>query len=473
MEIPFFPLGNPINKILVFLLIDREDITMSEPSPMMPAYQPYWSPNSDLNSLQHQTIISTINDTARIGSAETNAVDRHISDGVLMLNNGISATGGKVIDTIGVQSLGLRDAIERNALGLATGATNAAGVAASTARDIQVAIERNGLTGSNVTERVGSGVLSSLERTAGETRLASAVADAASRQAVNDLARDITSSGVRGTTDVLKSIADDRYLGAVSDAATRQAMNDLARDITSSGVKGTTDILKSIADDRYLAAVADAATRQANNDLTRDIINNITRSTTELMKNNTDNSFSILTSTERNGNSNRELTTQAGYETRTLMNDRANQGILEQHRSTERLYTQNNAHYSSLLLEQHKSSDALSKEMAEAKYEALKNKEHLSAQLAHSSAESKYEALKNTQMLSTQLAECCCELKMKVSDVATRVDDTVKTLDSNRIRDSLNVANNEINMFRMYDRFDHHDDRRRRRSRSPDRRRGD
>jgi hypothetical protein len=96
-------------------------------------------------------------------------------------------------------------------------------------------------------------------------------------------------------------------------------------------------------------------------------------------------------------------------------------------------------------------------------------------QLAASTAEGKYEALKNTQMLSAQLAECCCEIKMKVSDVGTKVDDTVKTLDSNRVRDSLNVANNEINMFRMYERFDHHDDRRRRRrsrsrSRSPDRR---
>jgi hypothetical protein len=430
---------------------------MSDPS--MPAYQPYWSPNSDLNSLQHQTIISTINDNGR-------SVTRDIS----LLGGDLAQSTSKVVDTIGAQSLGLRDAIERNALSLATGATNSAGVAAAAARDIQVAIERNGLTGTGVTERVGSGLMSSVERTAGETRLANAVADAATRQATNDLARDITSQNVRGTTDVLKSLADDRYLGAVADAASRQAINDLARDITSSGVKGTTDVLKALSDDRYTAAISQAAGQQASNDLTRDVINNMNRSTNELLKANTDGSFGILTAIERNGNANRELTTQAGYETRTLMNDRANAAILESHRGFDRIHGQSSAQYASLLLEQHKSSDHISRELAEAKYEALKNKEHLSMQLAASSAEGKYEALKNTQMLSAQLAECCCEIKMKVSDVGTKVDDTVKTLDSNRVRDSLNVANNEINMFRLYDRFD---DRRRRRSRSrsPDRRR--
>jgi hypothetical protein len=428
--------------------------------PPMPAYQPYWSPSSDLNSLQHQTIIGTVNDNGR-------TIMRDIST----LGGELAGATSKVVDTIGAQSLGLRDAIERNALSLATGATNSAGVAAAAARDIQVAIERNGLTGTGVTERVGSGLMTSVERTAGETRLANAVADAASRQATNDLARDITSQSVRGTTDVLKSLADDRYLGAVADAASRQAINDLARDITASGVKGTTDVLKSLADDRYTSAIAAAATQQATNDLTRDVIGNVNRSTNEIMKGITDSAYSALTAIERNGNSNRELTTQAGYETRTLMNDRANAAVLESHRGFDRLHGQASAQYASLLLEQHKSSDHISRELAEAKYEALKNKEHLSMQLAASSAESKYEALKNTQMLSSQLAECCCEIKMKVSDVSTKVDDTVRTLDSNRVRDSLNVANNEINMFRLYDRFDDRRGRRRSRSRSPDRRR--
>ena len=438
---------------------------MSEPS--MPAYQPYWSPPSstDLNTLQHQTIISTINDTGRTATREINAVDMHLSDGVLRLNSAIGDSTGKVVDTVGAQSLGLRDAIERNALGLATGATNAAGVAAATARDIQVAIERNGLTGTNVTERVGSGLLSSVERTAGETRLAGAVADAASRQAANDLARDITSQSVRGTTDVLKSLADDRYLGAVSDAASRQATNDLARDIIRESTKGTSDVMTALAETRYTTSVDTSATRQANSDLIRDVINNMNRGTNETVKIMSDAQTAILSSTERNGNDARQTAIQAGYETRTLVNDRSNSQILETHRSTDRLYSQSSHQYSSLLLEQQKVKDHLSKEMADAKYEALKNKEGLSAQMAVSSAEAKYEALKNTQMLSSQMMECCCDVKGKISDVSSKMDDTLRTLDSNRLRDSLNVANNEVNMYRLYDRFD--DDRRgRRRSRS-------
>lgn len=368
---------------------------MSEPSPMMPAYQPYWSPHSDLNTLQHQTIVSTVNDNGR-------TIMRDISS----LGGEVAQSTSKVVDTIGAQSLGLRDAIERNALSLATGATNAAGVAAAAARDIQVAIERNGLTGTSVTERVGSGLMSSVERTAGETRLANAVADAASRQAINDLARDITASGVKGTTDVLKSLADDRYTSAISAAATQQASNDL----------------------------------------TRDVLNNMNRSTNELLKSGTDGFTGLAVAVERNGNATREMVTTNGYETRTLVNDRANSQMLEQHRGFDRIHGQASAQYSALMLEQNRGFNIIGKDMADAKYEALKNKEALSAQLAAASAESKYEALKNTQTLSAQLAECCCEIKMKVSDVSTKVDDTVRTLDSNRIRDSLNVANNEINI---------------------------
>ena len=433
---------------------------MSEPSPMMPAYQPYWSPQGDLNTLQHQTIISTINDNGR-------SLTRDISD----LGSGVAMSTSKVVDTIGIQSLGLRDAIERNSLGLATGATNAASVAASTARDIQVAIERNGLTGTGVTERVGSSLMSSVERTAGETRLAGAVADAATRQATNDLARDITSQSVKGTTDVLKSLSDDRYLGAVADAAARQSTNDLARDIISESTRGTTQVITALGENRYTTAVETAATRQATADLTRDVLNNMNRGVNELLKSGTDQYAALANSTERNGDATRELVTASGYETRTLVNERHNMQMLEQSRNSDRLYGQSSAQFAALLLEQQKVKEGLAKDMSDAKYEALRNKEGLSAQLAASTSEGKYEALKNTQMLSAQMAECCCEVKGKISDVSSKMDDTLRTLDSNRLRDSLGVANNEINMYRMYERFDDRGrGRRRSRSRSPDRR---
>jgi hypothetical protein len=128
----------------------------------------------------------------------------------------------------------------------------------------------------------------------------------------------------------------------------------------------------------------------------------------------------------------------------------------------------------------------MSNQMADSKYEALKNKEMLAAQIAAAACESKYEALKNTQTLSSQMAECCCEIKSKIGDVSNKMDDTVRTLDSNRLRDSLNTANNEVNLLKIlehtrgghgyghgghgYNYHDHHYRRDRSRSRSPGRR---
>jgi hypothetical protein len=69
--------------------------------------------------------------------------------------------------------------------------------------------------------------------------------------------------------------------------------------------------------------------------------------------------------------------------------------------------------------------------------------------MAVSTSESKYEALKNTQELQKQLAECCCEIKIKVDGVGNKVDDTLRTLDSQRLRDALNTANNEVNLLKL------------------------
>jgi hypothetical protein len=46
------------------------------------------------------------------------------------------------------------------------------------------------------------------------------------------------------------------------------------------------------------------------------------------------------------------------------------------------------------------------------------------------------------------MMECCCELKTKVGDVSSKIDDTLRTLDNQRVRDALNVANNEINLLK-------------------------
>jgi hypothetical protein len=162
-------------------------------------------------------------------------------------------------------------------------------------------------------------------------------------------------------------------------------------------------------------------------------------------------------------------TTNNGFEIKNLINQ-----------GTTQVLSGSAAQYSSLLLENQKSlfetykmKETLAAQMADAKYEALKNKEtlaaqmaecccetkiealknteRLSSQLAISSSESKYEALKNSQLISAQLAECCCEIKEKVGNVYSKLDDTVRILDGNRVRDALTAATNEINLLKAFD----------------------
>jgi len=76
--------------------------------------------------------------------------------------------------------------------------------------------------------------------------------------------------------------------------------------------------------------------------------------------------------------------------------------------------------------------------------------------------------------LSSQMAECCCDIKTKIGDVSNKMDDTVRTLDTNRLRDSLNTANNEVNLLKIlehtrgYGHRDHHHDHYYRRDRDRD-----
>ena len=503
--------------------MEREYINMTTPVPPYQSMYPYGFDNEHfLNTLQHQGIVNSITDNARGTTREVSAVDRHLSDGIMQLSGEIGNSTSKVVDTIGAQSLGLRDAVERNALNISNNVAGVRQSGAESARDIQVAIERTALSGLGATERVGSSVLSTVERTSGEAKLTTAISDAATRQATNDLARDIIGQTNKGSMDIMRSLSENRYTGAVSDAATRQATNDLARDIILQTNKGTVDILGSLSENRYTTAVSDAATRQATNDLARDIINQTNKGSTDIISAIAENRFSatvndaatrqtnsdlardiitqlgnghsnLMASIERNGDSSRELISSSGYETRTLLNQRSTESLMEHARAKEDLARQAAQQYSSLLLENHKSVDALSSQtsnqyastileqqkvlervtsqssnqyasllleqqktkeymsnqMADSKYEALKNKEMLAAQIAAAASDSKYEALKNTQTLSSQMAECCCEIKSKIGDVSNKMDDTVRTLDTNRLRDSLNTANNEVNLLKI------------------------
>jgi len=81
-------------------------------------------------------------------------------------------------------TLGLRDAVERGNVQTASDIERTAGQA-------QTTMERVGANGLATTERNGGKIMTAIEKIAGEQRLTTAVTDAASRQAAADSARDI------------------------------------------------------------------------------------------------------------------------------------------------------------------------------------------------------------------------------------------------------------------------------------------
>jgi len=113
------------------------------------------------------------------------------------------------------------------------------------------------------------------------------------------------------------------------------------------------------------------------------------------------------------------------------------------------LVSKTDHHYASLLLEQQKVKECLASQAAQnfaiSQLEQQKIKESLTLQLQ----EAKYEALKHKNDLSKELGDCCCEIKMKVDQRAQDVIGTVDTLDRNRLRDDLTVANNENNVLKL------------------------
>jgi hypothetical protein len=423
----------------------------------MPAYQDYWNGNNRngngncnqydnqntlLNSLQHQSIDKNITDTGSAINREVNAVERHLSaqqqsidknitdtgsaiirevnnvdkhliDGVCKVTDSVFASTASVRDNVNTSALGLRDAIERNAGNTNTNLTTSFQDNADRARDIQVSIERTAQTGTHATERNASLLLQSVERNAGETRYTNAVTDSANRQASNDLARDII-------RDINKTSSD--------------TINQLNRN--------DTEILSSVQSTGSAATLATTT----NGYEVRTLVNSNASSTQSLI-NTTAAAVqsSICASTSGIQSAICGLGHQSSQQYSSI--------LLEQQKSKELLSSQGSQQYASLLLEQQKVKEHVSLQLADAKYEALRNKEGLSAQLAASSADNKYEALKNTQSIQSQLAECCCEIKTRIDCVGSKVDDTLRTLDTQRLRDALNTANSEVNLLKVAEKF--------------------
>ena len=395
-------------------------------SPAMPSWQnnvyppfsPYsLDPSQILASMQNTAltsniydstnkIVGTINDTQRLLTSEFAGVNKNIYDTIAQNAVAIertSANGMATTERVGNQ---LSTAVERTAgNGMAT-TERASGQVAS-------AVERN-----------GGSILTAIEKVAGEGRLTTTITDAASRQAANDSARDILAAVERN--------------GGASVGASKDAFNGLLASIE-----------RNSGENRMTTISADGASQARLADVRRDITQNLNAMEGEVL------------STMNKGNS--ELITAIGntaWETRQNQSTQYSSLLSETQKSAAAAALQNAQYYASNLLENQKSSALLSKQQdnqfaamiskqdnhfAALLLEQQKVKECISLQLQ----EAKYEALKNKNELSKEFGDCCCEIKMKVDQRAQDVINTVDTLDRNRLRDDLTVANNENNVLKI------------------------
>ena len=519
------------------------DISMSNPAatPVMPPYNQFQNfypagvnpysldPAQILASLQNTATNSNISEGANKTIFAVSDAQRQLTSELNGVEKNIYDSTGKIVSTIETHSLGLRDAIERGNVGQATAIEKTAANTQSTVERVNsqlaTAIERNGANSMNTTERVGGqvssavervggqvgssvernggSILSSIERVAGEGRLTTTVADAASRQAANDNARDIlsaverngaaavgtskdafngllasiernsgenriqtlTASGILGNslTDVRHSILTD-VNRAASDvlSASTQSLNVLTKHVTDGAWEGRSAMaggFQSLAEENLRTKhdlAHQGSTYYASQMLEAQKLAHISDSKADghyasqmleaqklahILDNKADGHFAAMLSKSDNHYASQMLEAQKLAHVSDSKSDAHFAAIISK--------TDNQ--YASLMLEQQKVKECLAAQAANNfainQLEQQKIKEVITIQLQ----DAKYEALKNKQDLSKEMAECCCEVKQKIDQRTQDVINTVDTLDRNRLRDEVNTINNENTILRLLD----------------------
>jgi hypothetical protein len=344
----------------------------------------------------------------------------------------------------------LATAVERN------GAVNSHITELSSA-NLASAIERNGANGMSTTERVnsqlatavernGANNMAAIERTTGEARLTTVIADAASRQAANDSTRDVLRTVDRVGSEAVGSTKDS--FATLLGTSERIAGEARIQTLTSSGI-----LDNSLRDVRY------------------SILNDVNRVGNEMISAGVQN-FNVLSKSVTDGAWENRSALSVGF-----------QNISEEHLRTKfDLNKTMDCHYSSLMLEQQKLGHFMSAkadghfassqlEMQKVKegitmqasnnfainqLEMQKVKEGLACQAANNFAinqldahknreaiqkdlaEARYEALKSQQYLTDKMGECCCSIKEKMD-----------LIDRDRLRDNLIVSREDNNVLKI------------------------
>jgi hypothetical protein len=400
---------------------------------------------SNVNSNLYDGVVKGINstnDTQRLMTSEFSNVNKNIFDTIAQNSVAIErngAAGTATSERVGYQ---IGSAVERNG-------ANAAATSERVGSQVGVAVERN-----------GGNIMTAIEKVAGEGRLTTTIVDAASRQAANDSARDILRGVDRVGLDAV-STTKETYAGLLQSIERNAGETRLANAIG----QGNTDV--KLTDVRH--SVLNDVNRSTNEIIAAGVqtFNVLNKAVTDSSwEQRTANAAGFQNLAEEHLRTKFDLATGAAshhtsniLENQKIKEQLAMQGasqyaslLLEDQKNKEQIASQSamqfaamvsksdghysslgkqmDCHYASIILEQQKAKELISRELADAKYEALKNK----------------------MELSKEMGDCCCEIKMKVDQRAQDVIATVDTLDRNRLRDEVNTTTNE-NTFLKFAEF--------------------
>ncbi len=315
-------------------------------------------------------------------------------DAVTNVERNLTAGNAGITKDIHQTTLGLRDAIEKgtylnsNAIERTYGQT-ATAVERNGATAINTS-ERVGSQLGSAVERGHGSIMTAIEKVAGEQRLTTAVTDAASRQAYADSARDLAVAIERNGANSVS--ASQSGTGTLLGTVERIAGEGRVTTLTAQGFLDSkiTDVRHSVLTD---------VNRSANDILSSNVQNlnvltkHVTDSAWETRNNLTGGFSSVMVGQEKNKY---DITEKAADYYASMMLEQQKMGQflsskadnhfavtqMEVMKSKAELSSQAAQHFAMTQLESQKLSALVSAQMAEAKYDALKNTQDLGKQIA-------------------------------------------------------------------------------------------
>ena len=328
------------------------------------SYPPYaYEPKDD-----DYKLIETINNTERNLTAGQNSVTKDIH----------------------ATTLGLRDAVERGTL------ESTKSIDKNTTY-VSSAVERNGGQLMGAVQGNGGKIMTAIEKVAGENRLTTTISSAANRQAAADSARDLAiaierngANGIQATQNTnttllgsiernagenrVTTITSQGFLdGKIADnrASLLAALSGVGAELHTETVRGTNLISRAVNDSAW-------ETRQALSSGFTNTIVGITEMKSDVLQKSGDHYASIMLEQQKLG---QFLASKSDNQFAATQ--------MEVMRCKADLSAQAASQFSISQLEQQKMGSAISAQMAESKYDALKNHTDMSKQLAECCCELK------------------------------------------------------------------------------------